>query len=412
MRRSALAALGALLLALLLLLAACPSLSDIGVGGAGDATFDRTAPKPEGGPDAGRDAARMDSGVDAPCFADVAADPKNCGRCGHDCLGGGCADGSCEPVVLYSGSEIPSSIAVFGPTLFVTLETDTPDGGAVIRCSTDDCMATATVIASGLLNPGFAVMHGSTILWVDEGSYLDEVVTTGSVVGCPAAGCPDSGPVVYVPQDAGIDGGLGVISGLAVDSTYLYWGESWILRREGTYVGGIYRCDVTDCAHSITALAGSVNAFPVTVAVDPDYVYWTDEVSNEVLRCGLPCSGATNLFAKMQSFAYGLALYDSQVYWTLGKRDGGVFRCPASGCGASVDTVAAQQADPAVVAADDSGVYWTNSDNGAVMHSDLAGCPEPTPIAHAVSPYAVALDPVSVYFSNSGEFGRVLRVAK
>jgi len=315
-------------------------------------------------------------------------------------------------VVLYSGSEIPTSIAVFGPTLFFTVETDTPDSGAMIRCTTADCMATATVIASGLLSPGFAVMRGSTILWVNGGMYFDEVVTTGSVVGCPAAGCPDSGPVAYVPQDAGVDGGLGDISGLAVDSTYLYWGESWIALAGDTYFGGIYRCEFTDCAHTITALAGAVESFPMTVAVDPGYVYWTDNVSNQVLRCELPCSGAINLFAKMQGFAYGLTLYGSQVYWTLGRKDGGVFSCPASGCGASVETVAAQQAYPAVIAADDSGVYWTNNDNGTVMHCAIAGCAEPTPIAHAVSPYAIALDPVSVYFSNSGELGRVLRVAK
>lgn len=35
------------------------------------------------------------------CSSDVLRDPKNCGRCGHDCLGGACAEGSCLPTTIY-----------------------------------------------------------------------------------------------------------------------------------------------------------------------------------------------------------------------------------------------------------------------------------------------------------------------
>jgi hypothetical protein len=40
-----------------------------------------------------------DASSDA-CAANVDEDPKNCGRCGHDCLGGGCSSGRCQPVSL------------------------------------------------------------------------------------------------------------------------------------------------------------------------------------------------------------------------------------------------------------------------------------------------------------------------
>src|SRR5437764_9527129 len=42
------------------------------------------------------------TGGDAPasCSADVHVDPRNCGSCGHDCHGGACAAGVCQPVTL------------------------------------------------------------------------------------------------------------------------------------------------------------------------------------------------------------------------------------------------------------------------------------------------------------------------
>lgn len=46
-------------------------------------------------------------------------DTHHCGRCGHDCLGGACRGGACEPVVLASGFTEPFGIAVAGSVLLV-----------------------------------------------------------------------------------------------------------------------------------------------------------------------------------------------------------------------------------------------------------------------------------------------------
>src|ERR1700722_1711106 len=143
MRRSALAAGGALTLSIAswLVLSGCPSLSEIDVG-APDSTTERTAQKPDAGVDAHDDVTARDGGVDAPpCLADVTADPHNCGRCGHDCLDGGCSNGRGQAVVLYSG-DTPTAIVADGPSLFVTVDTGSASGGYFFRCSTSDCMGT------------------------------------------------------------------------------------------------------------------------------------------------------------------------------------------------------------------------------------------------------------------------------
>src|SRR5580658_376889 len=44
------------------------------------------------------------------CGLDTAADPQNCGQCGHDCLGGGCLKAKCEPVTIMSGLNAPFGI--------------------------------------------------------------------------------------------------------------------------------------------------------------------------------------------------------------------------------------------------------------------------------------------------------------
>jgi hypothetical protein len=41
---------------------------------------------------------------DNECGADLDADPSHCGACGHDCLGGECTDGTCQPVVVLAVS--------------------------------------------------------------------------------------------------------------------------------------------------------------------------------------------------------------------------------------------------------------------------------------------------------------------
>jgi hypothetical protein len=39
--------------------------------------------------------------------ADHSSDPLNCGACGHDCLGGACEAGACQPVAIWTGGVAP-----------------------------------------------------------------------------------------------------------------------------------------------------------------------------------------------------------------------------------------------------------------------------------------------------------------
>ncbi len=75
-----------------------------------------------GGPDAdsggtenaGPDDSTGDGSPGEPaCEADVVTDATNCGACGHDCLGGLCTSGRCEPRRLIEGGRQALSFGVF-----------------------------------------------------------------------------------------------------------------------------------------------------------------------------------------------------------------------------------------------------------------------------------------------------------
>ncbi|NOU28157.1 MAG: hypothetical protein HOO96_09660 [Polyangiaceae bacterium] len=71
--------------------------------------------------DAGVDQTTRDAQPDAPsCVTDTEIDGKNCGRCGHDCLGGKCADGVCKESTVLSGLVSPWHVYANETHLFVT----------------------------------------------------------------------------------------------------------------------------------------------------------------------------------------------------------------------------------------------------------------------------------------------------
>src|SRR5262249_35669288 len=116
---------------------------------------------PGAGPtnDAGADSPSA-SGDGGPCV-DLASDPHNCGQCGHDCGGGSCANGACQPFE-------------FGPL------TDAP----VIALVTD-----ATRV-SGLTSPADAEL--------------------GSLSACPKSGCVGAPESIFSRVQGGNLGSDGV----------------------------------------------------------------------------------------------------------------------------------------------------------------------------------------------------------
>jgi hypothetical protein len=58
---------------------------------------------------------------------DASSDVANCGSCGHDCQGGGCLAGRCQPVTLATNLQEPVGIAVDATSLELNTSTSPRD---------------------------------------------------------------------------------------------------------------------------------------------------------------------------------------------------------------------------------------------------------------------------------------------
>jgi hypothetical protein len=364
----------ALTLALAGVLAGCPPLGDLGTQGGeagSDAGSDRAAPHDAGGGDA--------------CTANPASDPRNCGRCGHDCLGGGCKGGVCQPYAIVTETKDTYGISIRSGALYFTTSFFT-----VETCAAEDCASTLTQMTSNQSILRGVTTDSTNVYWANAGYALDGGGFGGYIATCGLAGCPSGMQTILAPlESAPVDlvvntsavywtdnnsglvrmcsvGGCGqvpttlvtdptTLSGIAVDSTSLYWAESTL--------GNIIQCPLEGCTTFTPFAAGSVN--PTKIDVVNQIVYWT--TNGAIMSCpSSGCSGAPTVFAKDQPLAYGITDDGTNLYWTLLETSGKVLSCPLSGCVAPV-VLGDMQASPWGVAVDATSVYWTNSTGSTVM---------------------------------------------
>lgn len=365
----------------------------------------------EGAPDTGPAESGIACEVGTACgnrCVDTQNDATNCGRCAHDCGGGKCVSGVCQPVVLATGLNGPR-------TLFVS---------------------------------------GSSVYWTDHSS-------SGDVASCPVTGCTGS-PQTYAT-------GLSYASGISVSAGSVFFGCYGATPPDGgvSNVGsGVFACSTGGCGMNPSAMTGSPGAI-VGLASDGANVFWNDPAYGQVLSCAVGgCSGAPTVVAQnIGTPWYGIATDASNVYFA-GRGDGTVYACPKAGCGGNpptaivsgltgpydlaVDTdtvyvttydpnntgtpapvvscpltgctsptlVAANQATPSGIAADGNGVYWANESSAtagtsSVVYCPKSGCPQgPTVLASSLQgAFFVALDASFVYWTDYVA-GQVLRVAK
>lgn len=354
---------------------------------------------------AARDSGSPDAAGDAGCTADVTRDGRNCGRCGHDCQGGSCTAGLCQPVTLALVQGQPEGIAVDALHVYwaaVSSETvmrANKDGTGVVALASgnDAGVATATGVA----------VDNSTLYWVNDQNTNDLI--PGQVVSCSPAACKSTTRVLAT--------GLNDPRSIAVDDAGVYWAETF-----GANVGRVSKAG--SGAGSLVGYVGDQGR----VASDGTYVYFVNysgtvgRVSNTAPVA--PDGGAyATISASASAFSPGgIAVDGTRVYWTALADPGLVQGAPKAGLtgGTPPTTYAATDHNPNGIVSDGANIYWASNGpnsgtggadvftDGTISTCPVAGCPAAGPIVLArkqLWPRGIAFDGVAVYWTNYGTFG-------
>jgi len=138
---------------------------------------------------------------------------------------------------------------------------------------------------------------------------------------------------------------------------------------------------------------------PADVYADDDYIYWANSASNSIGRANLDGTGVNQNFITGTVNASTIWANDDYLYWGNGSFSGSssIGRANLDGTGVNQNFINTGVQAPATLVADDSYLYWTNSQgNATISRADLdgsdvigsfivAGLPGSTPNGLAIS---------------------------
>jgi sugar lactone lactonase YvrE len=343
-------------------LGACVDLK--GLGGAAGGEADASPPLSEGGL----------------CNGDLTRDPRNCGLCGHDCLGGDCVASACMPVILASGQATPEAIAV-DPTTSTVYWTNLGDGTVIALRAGGGPRAVAT----GQPGPRGIAVHAGSVYFTN--------LNGGTVMVIESSGPRELAKTDAEPYD------------LAVTDANVYW-----VARGGSTVA---RAATTGGASTTIA---SAQPSPLAITADARGATWVVEgtaangYSDGAVWQATGTSPARALATVQRP--RGIAAVDSTIYVTSYAADGAVFAYDEAT--SKLTKVASAQQQPLGIAADQQNIYWLDEHPGgtvmALSRTDSSAAPRVL-ASNQSSPHAIAVDATSLYWTNAGD-GTVMRLAK
>jgi hypothetical protein len=320
------------------------------------------------------------------CEVILASDAAHCGRCGHDCLGGGCSGGRCQPIVLADKARDAWLTSPFGIALDVTHAYFTVNGyarqGEGHLAKVPKAGGAVVDLRSGETGPLDIALYGQFVIWTNT--------------------LPGAGGVFRIAKTGGAPSPISAIEsqpvGPATDDGFVYWASYASGRvRKATDVGTnaldlvtgqdgprsaladpgksgfVYFVTVNEgFVKRVSKLGGPAELIsehvigPWALARDPfttDLFFTRFTGLGDVRRIrAAPGSRSEPLVpANSIQTPYSLAVDETHVYFTTHlPTSGSVARVPKMG--GTIEILASGQQAPAGVAVDGAAVYWTESD--------------------------------------------------
>ena len=334
----------------------------------------------EGSPSGDGGAGDAKNGETGAC-GDTTSDTHNCGRCGHDCLGGACTASVCQPVAIVPGSAgyRPWQLALTATAVYFT---DTING-QIAKVNKD---------GTGLLPLDSSGFRDNALGLDDAGVFFSDL-NDNAIVHCTLTGC-GAGPTVLAMVPSGGD-----VIALALDQGITFADDMCDLYRLPTKLGG----------NPMTlVLSDGGRPCPYDVQSDGTHLYVAED-NGHVIRMDLDGGGVLDLSgAQSVPLANGLAIDSQAVYWVQQDPN---FSLPGTVNVAGLDgtnphVLAGNQPNPEHIVSDGTNVYWTTTgfgssgNSGKVMMCSPANCQPVTLASQQANPQYIVVDGQAVYWSD------------
>lgn len=286
------------------------------------------------------DGAQTDASSDGAttCVADLATDPANCGACAHDCQGGACIAGACQPTVFVMNEPGVTDVAVVGSNLVWTRP-----GAGLVRSMALAGGTPTTIISSeagGPTSPRSVATDGVSLFFTDR----------------------NAGQVLKYDLDGGAVWKAGIFSsptGIATDGTAVFFN----IQDQDTILS--VPMNGGDASTRMTSLnyAGGV-------AVHGGRIYASSSSGILVAPSdgGVPLTNISPTSRFQDSgpdLIHNDVTVDGTTAWFTIDSLGIVASVPTTGGVATV--VAPPQSSPIGITVSPTTLYWANSGNGTIM---------------------------------------------
>jgi hypothetical protein len=366
------------------------------------------------------------------CETDLGLDKNNCGACGHSCQGGACASGTCQPLLIAGDPLTPLGIdPQYGITQlngFVYAINWYASGGLVFKVPTDGSYggkAPPWVYGAGINASGSGIFSNGTdfafgIYRQDTGGPAPGIyafTTSNNAVKNIVAG---QGSLNTCPQNPGSS-----IVSVALDTNYVYWTNQQAPGAPPNVnpCPGIYRASAVDGTGRVQVL--TTDQFTALLA-DGGSVYMLDR-TDSTLRAALGSTlGTTSTLATFPTVGstdpFGLAVDSTYAYVAHGTQKK-VYRVKKVGGGTPQDitpsggTLTENCAQGFIV--DNAKIYCMSMKKIYSFNKDGSSTSETTmaTIPNNDSTYGpLTQDATSIYWANagltSGTYTAVFKLAK
>lgn len=320
---------------------------------------------------------------------DVSMSPTNCGRCGHDCGGGQCTGGVCQPVAVADAADqlvSPSALAVNDNAIFWMEPTRIRACPLPLGCAVaPSLIADAYERLSALAVTADKLYFGGCRA-CDDREYFYE---------CPLSGCPAVSPPF-------VTSGYLQYTNITIGKTHVYWRSD-----------PVHSCSLASCG-TTNASWGRLGFSDIAALItDGDTLFVKGAAGTELKTCPEPtgCAAPATLTGSSEVTASARA-YVGRFYWlSPGPSTGQVRSCAITACNGG-EIFAVDNYGGTELAVDETGVYWINPTRGTLRHCPLAGCPVAganTLASNLVDPKQLTLGKGFVYWIQGNT---ILKVAK